>query len=178
MSHCFLTGRRRVHPVFPSVSPSVRCSVVFVVRSLVQTVGFFLSSQTTDKKEKESHLSDPLTSDPPSSRFCRSSSGFGPLSGVRVCVQVRGLVCPGVWRTRFLFRPVSPLRSISFSLSHSFNRSFSLGPDSDQRLLEERADIYCSGAEGQEYGGPTLSKSKLNKEINDSKNNIKNKRTE
>lgn len=65
MSHCFLTGRRRVHPVFPSVSPSVRCSVVFVVRSLVQTVGFFLSSQTTDKKEKESHLSDPLTSDPP-----------------------------------------------------------------------------------------------------------------
>lgn len=123
MSHCFLTGRRRVHPVFPSVSPSVRCSVVFVVRSLVQTVGFFLSSQTTDKKEKESHLSDPLTSDPPSSRFCRSSSGFGPLSGVRVCVQVRGLVCPGVWRTRFLFRPVSPLRSISFSLSHSLARS-------------------------------------------------------
>lgn len=67
---------------------------------------------------------------------------------------------------------------LALSLSCSFNRSFSLGPDSDQRLLEERADIYCSGAEGQEYGGPTLSKSKLNKEINDSKNNIKNKRTE
>lgn len=36
---------------------------------------------------------------------------------------------------------------IVLSHSCSFIRSCSLGPDSDQRLLEERADIYCSGAE-------------------------------
>ena len=115
-----------------------------------------LSSQVKDKKKKRA-TSLTLASDP-SSWFCHSSSGLRPLGGVRVCVQVRGFGLSWRLKDSFPVQTGSPRSDLSLSRSHSFIRSFSLGPDSDQRLLEERADIYCSGTEQEHYRGPNNQK--------------------
>lgn len=116
----------------------------------------FSSSQATDKKEREPSLR-PLTSDP-SSWFCLSSSTSRPsVGGKSVCSGQGGCgLSRHQWASAGLvprwdrFPPPIFSFSLSHSLARSFARSFSPGPDSNQRLLEERADIYCRRAEQQQ----------------------------
>lgn len=120
MSRSFLKGRQHVDPTFPSVSPSVVCSL------LSGTDGFscHLRQQTKkakktkkkQRKEKESRLSapQPLTPSPDSAAPPQAS---GPSGGSECVFRSGVLVCPGIWRTCFPIRLVPLLRSFSPSLS-------------------------------------------------------------
>lgn len=92
------------------------------------------------KKKKKIHLSAPwpLTPAPDSAAAPWAS---GPLRGGLECVQVRGFGLSWRLEESFPGQTGFPLRSFSPSRSHSFIRSFSLGPDSNQRLLEDTKDI-------------------------------------
>lgn len=83
---------------------TLSCSGVQSSLSWSRQLVFFVIAGNRQKK-KDTHLSDPwpLT---PSSRFCLSSSGSGPLSRVSVCVQVRGLVCPAIISGRLRTRSI------------------------------------------------------------------------
>lgn len=157
----------RLH--FLSVSPSVgrsgvQSSLWFVLWSK-QLFYFFVISGNRQKRKRAVSLTPDLW---PQLLVLPLLLDFAPLGGGKsVCSGQGGVVCPGIsgrLQDSFPVETGFPPPIFSFSLSHSlarsFARSFSPGPDSNQRLLEERADIYCRRAEQQQHKFEALMKSK------------------
>lgn len=119
------------HFLYRSLSVRAVCSLAFCR----------LRRERKKKKKKKIHLSAPWPLTPAPDSAAAAPWASGPLRGGLECVQVRGFGLSRRLEESFPGQTGLPLWSFSPSLSHSFIRSFSLGPDSNQRLLEDTRDI-------------------------------------